>query len=154
MKTEKKIIYVDMDGVLSDYEESFSRMLKANPKIQFPQSQYGFFRKLKLIQGAKEGISFLNQLQEFEVYILTAPSVNNPLCYTEKREWIENNLGFEMVKKLIISPNKGLNKGTYLIDDHVSGRGQEKFEGKVLEFGSKEFPGWREVCEYFEQKYG
>lgn len=45
--------------------------------------------------------------------------------------WIKEYLGFDMLEKLILSHNKGLNKGHYLIDDHISGKGQEKFEGKV-----------------------
>lgn len=59
-----------------------------------------------------------------------------------------------MVNKLIISPNKGLNKGDYLIDDHKEGRGQDRFEGTLMHFGSREFENWEHVLEYFKQNYG
>lgn len=122
-----------MDGVLCDFKGAVTRSFQENPAINYPQSQYGFFTGLEPI---KNGVETVNKLAEyFDVYILTAPSVKNPLCYTEKRVWIENHFGMAMVEKLIISPNKGLNKGDYLIDDFISGNGQENFEGKVLHFG-------------------
>lgn len=144
----KKIIYIDMDDVLCDYKKAHSQALLENPKIQFPQSQFGFFRSLKPISGGLEAVKYLNDQLQFDVYILTAPSTKNPLCYLEKRLWVEDYLGMEMVERLIISPNKGLNKGDYLIDDNDSGRGQDQFEGKLIKFGSGEFEAWTQVLEY------
>jgi 5'-nucleotidase len=57
-------------------------------------------------------------------------------------------LGF--VKKLIICPNKSLLKGQYLIDYNHTGKGQEKFEGKLIHFGSDEFPNWEKVRAFFD----
>ncbi len=152
-KNIKIIIYVDMDDVICDYSRSHEKALKMNPHIKYPQSQYGFFRTLPAILGALNSVEYLNFQKEFDVYILTAPSIKNPLCYIEKRLWVEDNLGIEMVKKLIISPNKGLNKGDYLIDDHTSGKGQENFEGEILKFGSKNFNNWEQILNYFKGKY-
>ncbi len=149
----KKIIYIDMDDVLCDFTSSHSAALARNPKIKYPQSQYGFFRSLKPIKGGIEAVKYLMSKEIFDVYILTAPSVKNPLCYIEKRLWIEDYFGFDMVYRLIISPNKGLNKGDYLIDDNDRGRGQENFEGKLLQFGSKEYESWNEVIGYFNEAY-
>ena len=58
----------------------------------------------------------------------------------------------DVVENLIISPNKGLNKGHYLIDDCLSGKGQEFFEGKLIHFGSDTFPDWASVKRYFEKQ--
>jgi 5'-nucleotidase len=146
---KKSILYIDMDDVLCQFSEAQTKALKQNPAIGFPQSQYGFFRKLKPMENAISSVQRLRESKRFEVYILTAPSIRNPLCYSEKREWVENHLGIKMVERLIISPNKGLNKGDYLIDDHTSGRGQEGFEGKLIHFGSDEFPDWKTVIDYF-----
>lgn len=145
----RKIIYIDMDDVLCNFSKAHKKALAENPAIGFPQSQYGFFRKLEPIEGAIDAVDYLLKQEKFDVYILTAPSIYNPSCYTEKREWVEEYLGMEMVKRLIISPHKGLNKGDYLIDDHVSGKGQEKFEGELIHFGSAGFPSWKEVLFYF-----
>ena len=153
MPTNRKILYVDMDGVLCDFERALRKDIAIKPEIAYPQSQYGFFRKLQPIEHALESMESLLGFRNLDMYILTAPSIHNPLCYSEKREWVETHLGFEWVKKLIISPNKGLSKGHYLIDDHKEGRGQELFEGELLHFGSDKFPDWPSITDFFTLKY-
>tara|TARA_Y100001960_G_C14784285_1_gene890617 strand:+ start:38410 stop:38892 length:483 start_codon:yes stop_codon:yes gene_type:complete len=149
----KKIIYIDMDEVLADFYKSYEQKIESNPYIKFPQAEYGFFANLEPIENSIESVKELINCSLFDVYILTAPSVQNPLCYTEKRVWIEKYFGLEFCHKIIISPNKGLNKGDYLIDDNDSGKGQEYFEGKLIHFGSSTFPDWKSVLEYFNEKY-
>lgn len=148
---KKKIIYIDMDDVLCDFFNTYLAALKQHPEIKYPQSQIGFFRDLPPIKNAIESVKYLVAQEHFDVYILTAPSIKNPHCYTEKRLWVENYLGIDMVKKLIISCNKGLNKGDYLIDDYIEGKGQENFEGKILHFGSEEYLNWEEIIYYFNR---
>ena len=141
-----KILYVDMDDVLCNYSTALESALQLNPDIEFPQSVPGFFECLKPLPGAVETYSEL--AIQYDVYILSAPSVPNPLSYTEMRLWAENHLGMEMVSKLILASNKGLLKGDYLIDDYDSGRGQENFEGELIHFGSQRFPDWGSVAKY------
>lgn len=145
---KKPIIYVDMDGVLCDYMKSRDQAFKRTPEIGFPQAQYGFFRDMDEMEGAVEAYMYLHE--NFETYILTRPSVLNPMSYTEKREWVEKHLGIEICDNLIMNPHKGLMKGDYLIDDVP----WPKFEGKQLLFGSTEWPDWKVVIEYFKQTYG
>jgi 5'(3')-deoxyribonucleotidase len=146
LNNNKKIrIYVDLDDTMCDYSTAFHDAIKRNPDIKQPQSQYDFFRKLKPIKDAIE--SFLKLSNYFDVWILTRPSMKNPLCYTEKRIWVEENLGYSWVERLIISPDKSLLKGHYLIDDHY----WKDFEGEKILFGSEEFPDWKSVMEYFEK---
>jgi len=137
-----------MDDVLCDFIGSFHKAISINPSIQFPQSQYGFWTSLPEIKGAVSGVKALIDSEQYDPYILTAPSIKNPLCYTEKRVWIEEKFGIEFVKKLIISPNKSLLKGAYLIDDYDKGKGQDKFEGELLHFGSSRFPDWKSIRDY------
>jgi 5'-nucleotidase len=153
MKLHKKIIYVDMDDVICDFKARYRQKLQLEPMIIYPQSQYDFFRRLEPIAIAIESVNYLNKQELFDLYILTAPSIRNPLSYTEKRLWIEDYFGLDMVRKLIISPNKGLNKGDYLIDDMENGKGQENFEGKILQFGSIEYPSWNDIINYFKATY-
>ncbi len=45
------------------------------------------------------------------------------------------------------SARKDLNIGDYLIDDSKF-RGQQKFKGEWIEFGSEKFPDWDAVLTY------
>lgn len=144
------IVYIDMDHTLSDYDAGFRRHQSLHPDLEFPQSVPGMFLNLEPVHGAIDAYLWLNSHPRLDVYILTAPSEMNPHSYTEKRLWVEKHLGMEVVRKLIISPNKGLNRGDFLIDDYISGRGQENFEGKILQFGSDEFPDWQAVIGFFK----
>lgn len=144
-----RILYVDMDDVMCDYKGSYNDTLKGNPNMPYPQSQIDFFRNLKPIKGAIDAFHKLSALPNTEVYILSAPSEFNPLSYMEKRIWVENHLGFEAVKKLILSPNKALLKGDYLIDDYTEGKGQENFEGTLIQFRSTKYPDWETVLKLF-----
>ncbi|MBN26391.1 MAG: hypothetical protein CL578_15235 [Alteromonadaceae bacterium] len=139
------VVYIDMDDVLCDYTNAHNNKLATNPDITFPQSQYGFFASLKPIEGAIKSVKMLINDERFAPYILTAPSYMNPLCYTEKRVWVETYFGLDFTQKLIISPNKSLLKGHVLIDDNLLGKGQEGFEGKLFQFGSPEYKNWQIV---------
>jgi 5'-nucleotidase len=137
-----KILHLDMDDTLCHFKKAQMAAIAKEPHILYPQSQYGFFSNLEPIEGA---IEYMHMLTEFyNVHILTRPSVMNPLCYTEKRVWVERYLGFEFCEKLIISPNKALIKGDYLVDDVV----WAGFEGKQIVFGSEMFPNWKAVYEH------
>lgn len=141
-----------MDDVMAAYTDAFNIALEKNPGIQFPQSQLDFFRNLKPIDGAIDAVNRLRKI--YDVYVLTAPSYKNPLCYMEKRIWIEEKFDMDMVQRLIISPNKSLLKGDYLIDDNIQGKGQEDFEGILVHFGSNRFPTWYHVEKYLQNEAG
>ena len=143
-----KIVYVDMDDVLCNYAKAHQQALLKTPTMPYPQSQYGFFSQLEPMPDAIESFNKLLASLLFEPYILTAPSIENPLCYTEKRVWVEQYFGLEVTNKLIICSNKGLLRGDMLIDDWTHGRGQENFIGEIVEFCSAEFPSWKEVIKH------
>jgi len=142
----KKLLYIDMDDVLCDYTSAYQVIKDEQPEIEFPQSLPGFFENLT--PKANAAVSFIILAGSYDVHILSAPSVYNPLSYTEKRIWVEKHLGFEFTHKLILATNKGLLKGDYLVDDYASGRGQENFEGELLHFGSEQYPDWNSITAY------
>ena len=143
-----KRIYVDMDDVLCDFMKAYDESREKNPELKYPQSQLGFFEGLEPIEGAIESVNELRK--SFEVYVLTAPSNRNPHCYTEKRLWIEKYFGYDFTEKLIISSNKSLLKGHYLIDDYAEGKGQEGFRGQLIQFASETFPNWQKIMAYLK----
>lgn len=123
----------DMDGVLCDYAKRFHEL--QSDTIIHPQALYGFYASLEPIQGM---IKLYNWLLSngHQVNILTRPSYLNPLCYTEKRVWVEKYLGLEAAKNMIICWDKSLVKGDVLIDDHE----HPGFEGELILYGSEKFP--------------
>jgi len=141
-------IYVDMDGVLCDYYGAHKKITDNNPLIKYPQSLSGFYTSLKPIEYAIESFNELSKNND--VWILTKPSIYNPLCYTEKALWVKDHLGFDAQSKLIISFDKTLLKGDYLIDDMYQ-TGVSTFDGEQILFGSKGFDNWIKIMEYLSK---
>ena len=138
-------IFVDMDDVLTDFASAHKLAREEDPECEWPQSCVGFFQNLRPIEGAVDAVKILQVHPDVDLHILTAPSCRNPHSYTEKRLWIEAHFGYELVKRLHISPDKGLFKGDILIDDYDRGKGQENFDGLLIHFGTPGYPSWREV---------
>lgn len=137
-----KIVYIDMDDTLCDFRGAFEKALEKNPEMPYPQAQYRFFADLQPIEGAIETIKLLSGSEAYDPYILSAPSTRNPFSYAEKREWVERHLGYDFCERLILCAHKGLLKGDILIDDSTEGRGQDRFEGELIQFGSEDFRNW------------
>ena len=135
-----------MDGVLCNFRKAFTQGRLQNPNQPYPQSRIGFFIDLEPIDGS---IPAVRQLMEnYDVWILTRPSTQNLNSYTEKAYWLRKYFGDEILEKTIMSPDKSLVKGDYLIDDET-GFGQTEFEGEFIHFGSKNFMNWSDVSNYF-----
>lgn len=148
---EKTILHIDMDDTILHYTPAIEEALNHNPEIKYPQSQIDFYKNLKPIQGAVNTLKKLENIG-YDIYILSCPSPLNPHSYTEKRIWIEEHLGSNYIEKLILTMNKGLVKGDYLVDDWSEGRGQENFEGELIHYGSEQFPDWDTVATYLKSK--
>lgn len=146
MKSRKRV-YVDMDGVLAEFYNTAKKFLKENPQQPFPQSRWGFFLALPEIPDAIE--SFKELSKNYDMWILTRPSVKNVNCYTEKAQWLLDHIGGDILNRTIMSCDKSLVKGDYLIDDQLE-YGQTEFEGKLLHFGSPDFPDWIAVVKYLK----
>lgn len=141
------IIYVDMDDTLCDFLGEYRKRKLENDTLTYPQSIHGFFTNLSPLEDAIESYKLLEK--HFDVRILTAPSVMNPSCYTEKRLWVEQHLGMDACHKMIICPDKSLLKGEFLIDDSIT-KGQLEFEGEFLRFGTDNIT-WKSIISYFDK---
>ncbi len=152
MIIELEAMFVDMDGVICDYDEKITRMTGhdiTHPDFQRYREELSetqnFFRDLKPLEGAIEGFKRLSE--KYNVYILSTPSWKNPESYSDKRIWVEEHLGDLAYKKLILSHNKGLMTGRALIDDRIA-NGVDKFNGEHVHFGTERFPNWEFVIKH------
>lgn len=153
----KKIIYVDMDGVLVNFGDSIKQWFNNYPHLvekyeKCPDHIPGIFRNPKPVEGSIEAIHALYYSGKYDLYIATAAPWGNPYAATDKRFWIEDWFGTLFHKRMFITHNKELLVGDYLIDDRAhngaSQFGQITNRGKLIRFGTEDFPGWNAVLKY------
>jgi 5'(3')-deoxyribonucleotidase len=151
--TDRKRILIDMDGVICDYVKMRDEKLEENSKQEFPQSQMYFWVFLEPIVGALEAYKRLEK--NFDVRILSSPSFFNAASYTGKRLWVEKHIGLKACKKMILSYDKSIVKGDYLIDDFLY-NGQDHFEGTLIEFPRERVTihAWEGIVQKIEKENG
>lgn len=134
---------------LCDFKQGIKDGIDSSPKHVYQQSRYGFFIDLSPINGAIDAVNWLKE--HFDVWILTRPSIMNITSYSEKAYWVQKHFGIDMLNKLIMSPDKSLVKGDYLIDDSILDN-QDKFDGVLIRFSiDPYFNTWNDVLQYFEE---
>ena len=142
MDNKKKIVYIDMDRVLVDFD---SGVKKTNPGILslYEEGQYDniphVFSRMDPVPGAIEAFKALQE--KYDVYVLTTAPWRNDTALQDKKDWLEAYLGDLVRKKVIFSHRKDLLMGDYLIDD----REVPGFQGKQFLFGSAEYPDWDSI---------
>jgi len=144
----KKILYFDMDGVLADFHRALAERLTPELAVKYGNNVDeipGIFDDLPPMEGAI--FAFQELSEHYDCYILSTAPWGNPQAWMEKRLWVEKYLGKDAHKRLILSHNKHLNRGDYLIDDRLA-NGSDRFEGEHIHFGSPQYPDWASVLEY------
>lgn len=145
----KQTIYIDLDGVIVDIEKYIketynSKYIKQHGIGKIIDMHPEIFHNSPAIPGAVA--AFRQLAQRHEVYILSTAPWDNPDSWTAKRLWVEKHLGSEAYKRLILSHNKGLLRGDYLIDDRIA-NGVAEFQGTHIHFGSVDTPDWDTVLQ-------
>lgn len=141
MEKQKEILYVDMDGVLVDFNSGVG---KSNPVLlSFYEGRYDdiphIFSLMDPMPGAIEALKALQE--KYDVFILTTAPWKNETALQDKKDWLIKYIGDSIKKKVIFSHRKNLLIGDYLIDD----REVPGFQGKQFLFGSKEYPDWDSI---------
>lgn len=156
-------VLVDMDGVIVDWGEAYGRHLdrfgedarliarheqqttfdlragldiKSAMLVDQAMAELDYFDMLP-IEGAREKLDDM-LAWNFNVFICTAPWVGNPNCVRDKLRWVREFLGPEWEKRTIITADKTIIRGNYLIDD------KPKITGSKV-------PTWQQIL--FTQPY-
>ena len=145
----KKILYIDLDGVVADFVSAMNSHPLRNeaPYNKYPDKIPGIFRNLKPIEAAISSVEKLLQSEKYEVYFLSTAPWGNPSSLTDKRLWLEEQFGETIKRKLILTHRKDLVIGDILIDDRPN-NGAKDFKGELITFGSIKFPNWDTVLNY------
>jgi 5'-nucleotidase len=119
----KKVLYVDMDGVLADFDLALEQT-PAEIRREYdghPDDIPGIFALMDPVPGAIEAYRELSQL--FDTYILSTAPWDNPSGWSDKLLWVKQYLGGDCddvaYKRLILTHHKDLNVGDFLIDDRT-----------------------------------
>ncbi|MFA6603395.1 MAG: 5'-3'-deoxyribonucleotidase [Patescibacteria group bacterium] len=137
------IILIDLDDVLADFEGGFlERWRQRHPSYpcitrdqrtvfgmhkQYPSwcrdpiqeliREPGFFLGLPPIAGGQAAVREM-LTHGHRVFFCTAPMPGCPTCATEKFQWVGQNLGPDLVGRIILTGDKTLVRGDILIDDN------------------------------------
>lgn len=133
---ESILLLCDMDGVAVDFATGFRKawaskhgedpgqltcfeVLDAYPHLNQDDlwaiwHEKDFFLNLQPMPGALEALEAMARC-DVDVNFCSSPSAIS--SWSEKAEWIEHYLGAEWTKKLILTKDKTLVHGDYLLDD-------------------------------------
>ena len=136
-----------MDNVLVNFQSGLDQLSKET--LQQYEGQLdnipGVFSLMKPLGGAIE--AFITLSSAYDSYILSTAPWGNISAWSDKAAWVQAHLGDLAKKRLILSHNKNLNIGDYLIDDRTA-NGVGQFTGEHIHFGTEKFPTWRSVLDY------
>ncbi len=142
------LILVDQDNVLADFDAGFLAAWRAahpsapfvlpgerrawNPRDDLPDelrdaatrvyASRHFYRDLPPIAGGRAALERMLELG-WNVRICTSPIEQYEHCVTEKFAWVERHLGPQWCARIVLTADKTVVHGDWLIDDkvHVTG---------------------------------
>lgn len=136
-----------MDDVVANFNKA-ARDPETGKIREFMMWDKNFFLNLEPMPGAKGAIFELIKMG-FDVWILSQPLAESPESYIEKVQWIQLHFP-QLYKKIVLTQDKGMCIGHYLIDDNYS-KWAKKFEqngGKFIHFNYGGYNGdkddWRD----------
>ena len=142
-------IFIDMDGVIADFEKASNEFQRIHGKTNRPD-KWVDYRNLDVIEGAIEAVAKLNA--DHEVFIASTPPWTRPEVWGHKREWIGEHFPY-LKRKIILTHRKDLLIGDILIDDSRF-RGQPDFQGEWYWFNKNwDNKNWKACLEWIYKEY-
>jgi len=137
-------IFVDMDGVIVDFEAYKSERGLTGEEVKKTPNAY---LEMPAIPGAISAVRTLIGMG-FEVWIATKPPTGVPYAYSDKAAWIMRELP-ELKRRIIVTHDKGLlgDVGDFLCDDRPHKANCEMFQGTLLRFVDGYH--WPQALEFF-----
>ena len=127
----ENIIFIDMDGVVADFDLAAALHPKRKDHAWRPDLELDF-SEFKPIPNAIEAVNKLERLG-YNIYFASTAPWDNIAASSQKRAWIEKYFP-EFKKRLILTHRKDLLIGDILIDDHTW-NGASEFKGEHIHFG-------------------
>ena len=125
-----------MDGVLVNFQSGIDQ-LDLYHKIEYKEKYDevpGIFGTMKPNEDMIDLFNAMFSDERYDCYVLSTAPWENPSASSDKVEWIQKYLP-KAYKRLILSHNKHLNVGDYLIDDRTA-NGAGEFGGELLQYGA------------------
>lgn len=179
------IVLVDMDGTLADFSgrfvEQYNALYPAEPigspttwsmNEEIPEdrrgsfwqivSKEGFFSGLDPLPGAIEAFHAMRDAGH-DAVLCTSPFIASRWCESEKRHWIEEHVGMEFSRSMVITHDKTLVRGDVLIDDRpdIIGRLKPAWQRVLLDQPynhhlnmpriARDWSNWQEVLEIIKK---
>ncbi|MDQ6962027.1 MAG: hypothetical protein Q9M28_05800 [Mariprofundaceae bacterium] len=147
---KKKVLYIDMDNVLVDFESSFVH-LSSQTLSEYEGRLDEVPNIFSMMQAMPDAIASFHSLSAlFDTYLLSTAPWQNASAWSDKLNWVKQHLGEAANRRLILSHHKNLNVGHFLIDDRLK-NGTDRFQGEHLHFGTDQFPDWASVLCYLRR---
>ena len=99
----RKIVYIDMDGVLVDFESGLDRASQSDLTEYFGREDEipGIFSLMDPMPGAVDGFHALSR--HYDTYILSTASWRNPTAWSDKLRWVHRHLGYNLAFATTVS---------------------------------------------------
>jgi len=121
---EKYKLYVDMDGVLVNFNKGFEDLTGLHPKLYI--EEYGrkeLFDAIRQhntfwidLEWMPDGKKLWNFIKDYNPEILSTPGGDIELCKKQKKEWIHHEIG-DIPIHFSFHKEKYASKNSILIDD-------------------------------------
>lgn len=160
----KKILFIDMDNVIVDFmsgvrqlhPDIYQRHVELHGENDLDEIP-GVFALMEPLPNAIESVVQLSE--HFDTYLLSSSPWLNPSAWSDKVEWVHRHFGHTqdspLYKRLILSHNKHLNTGDFLVDDRPN-NGADKFgylgRGEWIQFGAQGLEDWVAVREHLMRR--